>query len=1360
MLSTLVAASFLCAADVRATSDVWLDSPRVVSLDDARSLESQRLLQHAYVSSIEPRRGVPSFLWAEQLHTPLARLGLSADEAARRYLLAWASAYRLDAETVSRLTVTRVHAVGKGAVVVGFVRETDAVPFFRDELHVVMTADYELVAFSGSLATQTPKTRTFRLGADAALSVAAQSLTGLVLDASKFPLTRFTPGGWQRHDGAGLLHSAPRARKVFFDTGDEVVPAWQLELETDSLFSVVVSAVDGRLLSRASLSWDVATTYRVFAQGQAPFRTLDSPIGDGALPHPTGVPDGFAPLNLPSALVTLDHGGLSTGDPWRLANDTELSGNNVNAYADLARPDGLDAGDVTVPLSSPNTFDYAYDFASLSDAGVTQHQAAAVQAFFLTNHLHDVFYDLGFDEAAGNAQRSNFGRGGLEGDALNVEVHDFSSALRNNARLTAHLDGEAPVLELGVFDVPRPSTLTAVTADGGLFAGSPNLVERAAGWNVTGPLAVPVDTDGGFAGCDPFVVDSGVVLLLEPAGCALASRLDAARDAGVSAVVLNGCVGVVDPSLVVTCLDVDAGTQLRAVALAGNAVDVTLARPPMTRELDSAFDTSVVTHEFTHLVSSRVVGQGAGLINSPGRAIAEGWSDFFALWNALDAADAQRVGNDQWQGTFAIGGYLSQGQGFDGAPLPGYYFGRRRYPYSSDRTKNPLTFKHVGLNVPLPATSVAPRQDGDPNNAEVHNAGEVWAAMWWDAQVKLLTRQGATFTQAHDAMGAYFVAALAATPAVPTFLEARDALLAVVYASSPTVDFPLVQSAFASRGLGMLAQSSDRRSSTNTPLAEDFTGVGGNYKVVELSIDDTDGDCDSDGVLDSAETGTLTLKLMNVGSKRLSQSSLRLSSALPQLQLAATAQPVPASNPFEVVTVTMPVSMGLIAGTQRTTVTVQVTDPNLVLLQNRFEATLDVRLNTDRITSNTEDFESNPDGWSFGADSVFSLEDTWLVKAQTAANVNRVLSGPDPRRAGETWVTSAPIAVGAMDFSVTFSQTYAFENATTFFDGGRLELSTDGVTFTPVPGSSLSPTYTGTLKADSDNPLAGAAAFVGVNTMKHDVTASFGTTYANRTVWLRWRIAADSSGGAPGWTVDDVRVTGATTPPFHQVVDHRSLSCVNHPPTIAGTSSLNTDEGELVTLVEGTTFDRDLDPLVVTWMQTSGPTVQLVNGKTFEAPPVSPQGAVLGFRVTVADDRGGSDFDDMTVTVRNVNQAPRITDTDGPQEVTAGDTVTFGVTAEDVDGDTLSYQWLEEGESTVTLGDATQTTLTFTAPDVKVDSQLSFKVVALDGRKASEPAYLALVVKAKAQGCTCTSVEPLFVFAALAWLTRRRRSRR
>src|SRR5690606_15116620 len=70
--------------------------------------------------------------------------------------------------------------------------------------------------------------------------------------------------------------------------------------------------------------------------------------------------------------------------------------------------------------------------------------------FFVSNWLHDWFYPLGLDEAAGNAQEDNLGRGGQEEDALHAEASEYSR--RNNASMSTPRDGDAPRMQMFLWD--------------------------------------------------------------------------------------------------------------------------------------------------------------------------------------------------------------------------------------------------------------------------------------------------------------------------------------------------------------------------------------------------------------------------------------------------------------------------------------------------------------------------------------------------------------------------------------------------------------------------------------------------------------------------------------------------------------------------------------------------------------------------------------------------------------------------------------------------------------------------------------------------------------------------------------------
>ena len=75
--------------------------------------------------------------------------------------------------------------------------------------------------------------------------------------------------------------------------------------------------------------------------------------------------------------------------------------------------------------------------------------SAETALFFAMNFAHDFFYDLGFDEAAGNFQVNNFGRGGLGGDPIKGVAR---AAGRNNATFLPRAEGTSPVISMFLWD--------------------------------------------------------------------------------------------------------------------------------------------------------------------------------------------------------------------------------------------------------------------------------------------------------------------------------------------------------------------------------------------------------------------------------------------------------------------------------------------------------------------------------------------------------------------------------------------------------------------------------------------------------------------------------------------------------------------------------------------------------------------------------------------------------------------------------------------------------------------------------------------------------------------------------------------
>jgi hypothetical protein len=218
----------------------------------------------------------------------------------------------------------------------------------------------------------------------------------------------------------------------------------------------------------------------------------------------------------------------------------------------------------------------------------------------------------------------------------------------------------------------------------------------------------------------------------------------------------------------------------------------------------------ITFHEMGHYITNRLVGNASGLGNTQGRAMGEGWGDFFAICMTSQAAD------DFAKGVFAVGGWTDVTPTFK----DNYYFSIRRYPYSADMKKNPLTFKHIGNNALLPSGPGSPpkQQTGGGNN-EFHNAGEVWCCALWEMFVNLVEKHG--HAEAEKRALRYVIGGLKQTPNQPTFLQARDAILAAVSAMDAG-DLPPVRNGFAKRGMGKNAVGPPSSSTSLAGVVEDF----------------------------------------------------------------------------------------------------------------------------------------------------------------------------------------------------------------------------------------------------------------------------------------------------------------------------------------------------------------------------------------------------------------------------------------------------------------------------------------------------------------------------------------------------------
>jgi outer membrane lipoprotein-sorting protein len=140
---------------------------------------------------------------------------------------------------------------------------------------------------------------------------------------------------------------------------------------------------------------------------------------------------------------------LASPDGWIDAAKQTI-GNNVDAHTDLNSDNIIDGVDLPRPQGTGNatvTFDFP---ANLTQEPDTYRKAAVVNLFYWCNIAHDRLYELGFTETSGNFQKSNFGRGGLENDAVLADAQDGDGipGRVNNANMATPLDGIAPRMQM------------------------------------------------------------------------------------------------------------------------------------------------------------------------------------------------------------------------------------------------------------------------------------------------------------------------------------------------------------------------------------------------------------------------------------------------------------------------------------------------------------------------------------------------------------------------------------------------------------------------------------------------------------------------------------------------------------------------------------------------------------------------------------------------------------------------------------------------------------------------------------------------------------------------------------------------
>ncbi|NVB79565.1 MAG: hypothetical protein HOV81_14305 [Kofleriaceae bacterium] len=924
------------------------------------------------------------------------------------------------------------------------------------------------------------------------------------------------------------------ARQVWYRSGNALVAAWVVDAYTSKpggtsdANRTIIAGDDGRILEHYSLTADVAFDYRVFAETTGEKHPLDGPTADFS-PHPTGMPGVPFPPYVPPSLVRVDSLN-SLGDPWLDADATTTSGNNVDAYADPNGDNGPTGAGFRATTTSALAFDRVYDTSAEPLVSQTQQMASITSLFYVINWLHDFWYDNGFTEVAGNAQRRNYERGGVEGDPILAEAQDdVYGGSRNNANMATPDDGLSPRMQVYLWRGKQTRTLTLSPSGRTPIAGGAAFgVGR---YTVTAPVVLGVDGAGANPndGCEPFTGDlTGKIVLVDRGNCTYKRKvLDAQNANAMGVLIADNMASSTPPSLgddaaITETITIAAMsiTQAEGVAvkadLAAGPVTATMHRE-VSQELDGALDSTLIAHEYGHYLHHRLSLCG----NAMCRAMSEGWGDFTALMLLARP-------NDNLDGAFPISVYSTQSYVTD----PGYY-GIRRAPYSVNPDINGLSYRHMANGEPLPTGNFL----ASNQNSEVHNAGEVWAEALWEVYVAL-QKAGTDFLAARAKMARYVVAGLAMTPTEASPMEVRDALLAVAAAESQA-DHDVMLAAFARRGFGSCAEPPPSASASFVGLVES-TIIAGKPELEVLGIDDG---CDQDGVLDRGELGVAHIKVTNKGHAPLGNVAVTASATTPDIVFYdnANLEGPAAAKPIGVGDLAPGEVKELYVWVGFTRYEPGVSDPVAGDLQLAVSADnaceqsvsfpLASRLNVDDVAeaSTTDTFDATDSTW-IASSPIWQhvrptpLDGEW--HGDDAAQIDfAVLQTPRLKASA-----SEPVRV-------SFEHRYSFEYSDgTAYDGAVIELVT-------VDGDSellrdisefASPSYTGVI-AGTDNPLMGREGYVGKNPgypATETVTLDLGDELAGQEFYLRFIIGTDPGTSDQGWTIDNVAFTGIVGKPF------------------------------------------------------------------------------------------------------------------------------------------------------------------------------------------------------------------------------------
>jgi extracellular elastinolytic metalloproteinase len=259
--------------------------------------------------------------------------------------------------------------------------------------------------------------------------------------------------------------------------------------------------------------------------------------------------------------------------------------------------------------------------------------------------------------------------------------------------------------------------------------------------------------------------------------------------------------------------------------------------------VDGDFDMAVIGHEFGHLTENRMIGKGGTRGGHHAGAMGESFGDFSAAEYLNEYGFVPVSGENP----FGVGAYVT-GNHQRAIRNYGMNFARTgAFPQPGVTPQiNPLNFSALGYDITGP---------------QVHADGEIWSATNFDIRRALVQKYDAQFPagnqQLQEAcadgerpadlcpgnrrwMQIVFDAMLL-MPVAPSMLDARDAYLAADVMRFGGANQDEIWNAFAVRGFGQNATSTNTASTSDTDPKPDFSIPGSGEAVISFAATDEAG---------------------------------------------------------------------------------------------------------------------------------------------------------------------------------------------------------------------------------------------------------------------------------------------------------------------------------------------------------------------------------------------------------------------------------------------------------------------------------------------------------------------------------------